>query len=59
MTREKQRITEIHEETKRTLQQKTERLTVLDKELMECKQQLKEKSRKLQEVSVKDRSVGL
>ncbi len=50
VTREKQRLHDILEETKRSLQQKNERISHLDKDLIENKQMLKEKVRKCEEV---------
>ena len=50
VTREKQRLHDILEETKRTLEKKNERILTIDTELTESKQLLKERSRKLQEV---------
>ncbi|XP_065059922.1 putative leucine-rich repeat-containing protein DDB_G0290503 [Rhopilema esculentum] len=50
ISREKQRLQDILEETKRSLQQKSDRMISLDKELKEHKHQLKEKTRYIQEV---------
>ncbi len=50
VSREKQRLHEIVEETKRSLQQKNERIASIDKELTDSKQYLKEKTRRLSEV---------
>eukprot|EP00794_Sanderia_malayensis_P010049 gene10049-11078_t len=49
VTREKQRLHDILEETKRSLQQKNEKLLLLDKELIDNKHHLKENIRKLDE----------
>ena len=50
LTREKQKLNDVLDETERNLQQKNERLSTSEKDLAETKQQLKEKMRDCDEV---------